>query len=196
MTGSQLVEIEHFQDRQPGKIGEFKGYPTIPTTITGLSDIEKKISGLLDRATNVPIEEISGSINLAAMELNRGMKALRIVLENENLKTIPNEAQATLEAVRAIVEARETNAIPGEAEAALVALRSLLEDERTRELPQEAINVLTAARFQLQGESSEVYQLNRTLKEVESAARALREFLDFLEQNPESLIRGKSDRNQ
>jgi hypothetical protein len=30
-----------------------------------------------------------------------------------------------------------------------------------------------------------------TLREVENAARALRQFLEFLEQNPESLLQGK-----
>jgi len=52
------------------------------------------------------------------------------------------------------------------------------------------------ARYQLQGETPEIHQLGKTLKEVESAARALREFLDTLEKKPESLIRGKSEAGQ
>jgi len=57
-------------------------------------------------------------------------------------------------------------------------------------------NTLAAARSQLEGRSPEVYQLGLTLKEIESAARALREFLDFLETKPEGLLQGKSRQNQ
>ena len=78
----------------------------------------------------------------------------------------------------------------------LEALRKILEDEGIREIPEEIKDTLAAAQFQLQGDSPQVYQLGRTLKEVESAARALREFLDLLEVKPESLIRGKSDNDQ
>ena len=53
---------------------------------------------------------------------------------------------------------------------------------------------LAAAQFQLKGDSSEVHQLGATLREVEAAARSLREFLDVMERNPESLIRGKKSK--
>jgi paraquat-inducible protein B len=55
----------------------------------------------------------------------------------------------------------------------------------------EAQATLAAAKSQLQGESVQVYQLGVMLKEVEGAARALREFLDYLEQHPEALLKGK-----
>ena len=55
----------------------------------------------------------------------------------------------------------------------------------------EAQAALAAAKFQLRGESVQVYQLGETLREVESAARALRTFLDYLERNPEAFLQGK-----
>jgi len=54
-----------------------------------------------------------------------------------------------------------------------------------------AENTLNAARLQLRGDSEQVYQLQSTLKEVEGAAAALREFFDYLERNPEALLQGK-----
>jgi paraquat-inducible protein B len=170
LTGSQVVELEYYDDLPDAEMGEFEGYPTLPSIVTGLSGLEQKVSTLLDKANELPVEEILGSLNLAVKELNRSLKALNVVAENENLNKIPDELQG-----------------------ALVALRAILEDEGIREIPEELKSTLAAAKFQLHGESTEAYQLNRTLKEVESAARALREFLDALEKKPESLIRGKSD---
>jgi len=56
-----------------------------------------------------------------------------------------------------------------------------------------AERTLQIAQLQLRGDSEQVYQLQSTLKEVEYAATALREFFDYLERNPESLIRGKRE---
>ena len=155
------------------RLGEFEGYAEIPTIVTGLSGLEDKISKLLDKVNELPIEVTMGMVNVAVAELNKSLKALNEVLDNQNLRTIPGELQDTLEA-----------------------LRKILEDEGIREIPAEIQNTLAAARFQLQGESPQAYQLGQTLKEVESAARALREFLDLLESKPESLIRGKSDKGK
>jgi len=55
----------------------------------------------------------------------------------------------------------------------------------------EAEAALAAAKFQLRGESVQFYQLGATLKEIEGAARALREFMDYLERNPEAILQGK-----
>lgn len=170
LTGAQVVALDYYDDVPAAEMGDFEGRVTIPTVVTGLSGLEKKISRLLDKANELPIDQTVGSVNLAVAELNQTIKALHGILENDDLRAIPAELQNTLEA-----------------------LRSILEDEGIREIPGELKSTLAAARFQLQGESTEAYQLGRTLKEVESAARALREFLDLLEQKPESLIRGKKN---
>ena len=55
----------------------------------------------------------------------------------------------------------------------------------------EAKEALAAAKVQLSGDSVQAYQLGQALREVEGAARSMREFLDYLEHNPEALLRGK-----
>jgi phospholipid/cholesterol/gamma-HCH transport system substrate-binding protein len=55
----------------------------------------------------------------------------------------------------------------------------------------EAQGALATAKSQLNGESVQIYQLGETLREVEAAARAMREFLDYMERNPESVLKGK-----
>jgi paraquat-inducible protein B len=170
LTGAQVINLEYYEDAEPAAIGEYEGYPTMPTIVTGLGGLEAKITRLLDKANELPLEQTIGSINLALAELNQSLKVVHNLLDNDQLRAIPSELNSTLEALRQILESDNFNEIPGE-------LKS----------------TLAAARFQLQGESAEAYQLGRTLKEVESAARALREFLDLMEQKPESLIRGKKD---
>ena len=45
--------------------------------------------------------------------------------------------------------------------------------------------------MQLSGDSIQAYQLGEALREVESAARSMREFFDYLDRNPEALLKGK-----
>ena len=133
------------------------------------------------------------SINRAVAELNRTLAALRTILEDENTRSIPIEVKSTLAALQAILDDDSARALPADLQRTLGSLRDILEKDSTLAVPDELQQTLAAARFQLQGESTETYQLVTTLKEVEAAARALREFLDLMEAKPESLIRGKSN---
>ena len=173
ITGAQIVELEYFEDAEPAELGEFEGITTLPTVAGGLGQIEHKVVSLLDKANDLPLEQTVNSLNQTLAELNRTLKSVQTLLDDDQLRDIP-------------AETRE----------AIAALRELLENENLQQVPSEIKRTLSAARFQLQGESAEIYQLGQTLKEVESAARALREFLDALEKKPESLIRGKSDTDQ
>jgi paraquat-inducible protein B len=64
---------------------------------------------------------------------------------------------------------------------------------RLNEALQEAEQTLAAARRQLRGDSEQVLQLQATLLEFERATRALREFFDYVERNPESLLKGRQE---
>ena len=50
---------------------------------------------------------------------------------------------------------------------------------------------LTSAVGQIQGNSELIYELTSTLEELQGATRSLRIFLDFIERNPDALLRGK-----
>jgi len=114
----------------------------------------------------VPAPELDEALD----EMNRSMQALRTLLERDSTREIPDELRDSI-----------------------LVLRELLERDSMQKVPDELEKTLAAARAQLQGDSVEIYQLGVTLKEVEAAARSLREFLNYLERNPESLIRGKSE---
>ena len=178
------------------ELGEFEGYTTIPTIASGIGQLEHRISTLLDKVNSLPLEKTVSSINLAVVELNQTLAALRNILEDDSTRSIPVEIKGTLVALRAILDDDSARALPDDLQRTLGSLRDILERDSTLAVPDELQRTLAAARFQLQGESTESYQLVTTLKEVEAAARALREFLDLLEVKPEALIRGKTNTGQ
>jgi paraquat-inducible protein B len=196
LSGAQIVDFEFFDDVPAAELGEFDGYPTIPSVETGIGQLEHRISTLLAKLNRLPLEEMVNSVNLALAELTRSLTSARSILDDADTRAVPGEMQASLKALRALLEADSTRAVPEELQASLMSLRYILEHESTRNLSTELESTLAATRDQLEGRSPEAYQLGLTLKEVESAARALREFLDYLEKNPEGLLQGKSKMNK
>jgi paraquat-inducible protein B len=193
LSGAQVMDIEFYDDMPAAELGEFDGYSTLPTIPSGIGQLQHRVFTLLDKVNSLPLEKTVSSINRATAELNRTLAALRTILEDENTRSIPIEVKSTLAALQAILEDDSARALPADLQRTLGSLRDILEKDSTLAVPDELQQTLAAARFQLQGESTETYQLVTTLKEVEAAARALREFLDLMEVKPESLIRGKKD---
>lgn len=173
LTGVKFIDLEYYEDLPPVKMHEFEGYAVIPAIETSVGSIEHKASLFLDKLNELPLKDTVVNANQVLADLDR-----------------------TLLSLQAILDDRHTRALPAEIDAAIESLRAILDDEELRTLPAELQNTLAAAKVQLEGDSTEVYQLGRTLHEVEAAARALREFLDFLEMNPESLIKGKSQQGE
>ncbi len=196
ITGAQLVQLEYFETAEPAEVGDFEGITTIPTVAGGLGQIGDQVTTLLEKANSLPLEQTVVSLNQSLAELNRAMTAVRKLVENENTQGIPENVQDTIDALRTLLEDDNLRDIPADTQETIAALRAMLESEDMQRIPTELKGTLSAARFQLQGQTPEIHQLGKTLKEVESAARALREFLDTLEKKPESLIRGKSDTGQ
>jgi len=58
---------------------------------------------------------------------------------------------------------------------------------------EETEQTLRAARSQLSGDSDQAYQLGNTMDELERAARSVREYFDYMERNPEAILRGKPE---
>ena len=196
ITGSKMIAFEYHDNEGPAEIGEFQGYKTLPTTVTGLSGLESQISKLLETVNQMPLEQTVAGVNQAVSELNYSLAALRKILENRATQDLPVELKETVEALHALLAEKEMQEIPQEVDAILESLRNLVDSKEMRAIPGDIQDTLAAARYQLNGESGETYQLRNTLKELELTARALREFVDALDREPESLIRGKSANQQ
>ncbi|MGD2172072.1 MAG: MlaD family protein [Gammaproteobacteria bacterium] len=170
LTGGKIVELDYHDNVEAAGLGQFEGFTTIPTVPGGLGRLENQVATLLDKVNRLPLEQTLDSLDETLAETDRSMRALRALLEQDSLRQIPDELRDSL-----------------------LVLRDLLERDSTQQVPEELEKALAAARMQLQGDSPETYQLGVTLKEVEAAARSLREFLNYLQRNPEALIRGKSE---
>jgi paraquat-inducible protein B len=132
------------------------------------------------------LDELSNS-----EDLRRSLAGIRAIMDSDETRGLATSVAAALEDVRiAAADASEMF------RALDTGVGTLVEDvgpviTQLNTTLREAEQALAAARGQLRGESEQVMQLQATLHEIERATRAMREFFDYLERNPESLLKGR-----
>lgn len=201
VTGTLVVKL----DMRPGTRAVYRGYnpphPEIPTIPSNVQALLAKLRGWTekigqdfdfeksaDRISNilVGLEELTNSD-----DLRQFLAGINQIVNDEDAKAMAASVNQTLQEIReTTAQARtliqNTDDHIGTITADLRPVMAELADTM-----EEAEQTLAAAREQLSGKSVQMYQLQATLAEVESAALALRQFFDYLERNPEALLRGK-----
>ena len=201
VTGQLLVRLDLRPDTEIRMTGIESDYPEIPTIRSDIQELLARMQRwLANIRDNVDVdalaEALTSALNgIAALtnspDLHDSLAGLNEFVNREDVQQLGASLKQALEDVSAA--ASEASALfrnaDDDIDTVVADLQPVLEG--LGETLKSAEATLDAARLQLRGDSEQVYQLQSTLREVEGAAAALREFFDYLERNPEALIRGK-----
>jgi len=198
VTGQLLIELDFRPDTEPVlRGGPDTPYPEIPTIPSRSQELMAKLQtfiGDLGEGLDIKaigqqlLETLEGLNELTnSQDLRDALAGLDDIINKKETQELTATLQTTLNELRSAAENAST--LLQNADTKLDSLKPAI--EKIIIVLDEAQATLAYASSQLKGESTEVYQLGTTLREVEGAARALREFLDYLERNPETLLRGK-----
>jgi paraquat-inducible protein B len=201
VTGQLLVRLDLRPDTPIRLTGMKSEYPEIPTIRSDIQELLTRMQRwLANIRDNVDVdalaEGLTNALNgIAALtnspDLHDSLAGLNAFMNDEDVQELGSTLKQALQDVAAA--ASEASALFRNADAGIDVVVADLQPvlEGLGETLKSAEATLDAARLQLRGDSEQVYQLQSTLREVEGAAAALREFFDYLERNPEALIRGK-----
>jgi paraquat-inducible protein B len=175
VTGQLLVRLDLRPDTPIGLTGIESDYPEIPTIRSDIQELLARMQRwLANIRDNVDVdalaEGVTNALNgIAALtnspDLHDSLAGLSELVNDEDVQNLGASLRQALDEVgNAASEATE------------------LFRNADSEIEDVAADL---------GDSEQIYQLQSTLKEVEGAAAALREFFDYLERNPEALIQGK-----
>lgn len=201
VTGQLLVELALRPDTPAtlhGADPEHPEIPTIPSNIQVLLDNLR--DWVADAREHIDLPELSRRVHSILRgvdelsnsdELRSSLAGISEILNSEDGQALVASVTAALDDVRtAAADASELFRGVNSDFGSLVAdVRPVI--ARLDESLQEAEQTLATAREQLRGDSEQVLQLQATLVEIERATRAMREFFDYLERNPEALLRGR-----
>jgi paraquat-inducible protein B len=201
VTGQLLVRLDLRPDTPIRMTGMESDYPEIPTIRSDIQELLTRMQRwLANIRDNVDVdalaEGVTNALNgIAALtsspDLHDSLAGLSELVNDEDVQNLGTSMRQALDDVSAA--AAEATALFRSTDAEIENVAADLQPalKRLSETLLAAERTLDTARLQLRGDSEQVYQLQSTLKEVEGAAAALREFFDYLERNPEALIQGK-----
>lgn len=209
VTGQLVVKLVLRPDTPAILRDESPPYPEIPTVPSELKALMTKLEQwVADFGENVDFKELTERV-IAALEGVEGLvnspdiretfTGLNQIINDEDTQQLSTSLQATLGKMQATLEelqgaASAASELFNEADGQVETLGTNLESTLTalKDVLISSEETLIEVRGQLKGDSVQMYQLESTLDQVESAARAIREFFDYVERNPEALLRGKN----
>ncbi len=96
LTGSLYVALDMYRDEPTAEVGEFAGRPTIPTIASGLGGIEVKLSTLLDKLNDRPVDQILATADSTLRELRDTIAEVRTLVASDGVQSLPSDLEATL----------------------------------------------------------------------------------------------------
>ena len=168
ITGQLLVAIDMHPEAPPAKINWDGRYPELPTVPTAMAEITTSLTQMLRKFEKLPIEQIGGDLR----DTIAGAKRLINSAELESSIRALNE---TLVQAQKFVAALNKGIAPE--------LKIAVSNFNTA--------LIQAEKLTKSLNSNVAPQLDRTLKELQAAARSIKVWAAYLERNPEALIRGK-----
>ncbi len=156
----------------------------IPTISTGLEWLERDVQNLMNKLTNLDVEGLVQAITDAANDIGA-------LASGKETRAALNDIPGTLAEVRSTL--RTIQALAASADTTLETIRPRI-DASSQEIEaaaEELDAMLANLRAVVEPGSPLLTKLETSLYEIGSAAAALGELADYLQQNPSALLRGK-----
>ena len=206
VTGQLLVELDFRPETELVFRGINPPYQEIPSVPSEISQVLASLQGwFAEFSENVDVGELGRSLQSALVgleeltnsgELRDAIAGLDRLVNSDDAQSLAGDLRVTIADARAAVNGIRT-AVSGLEESYAPLADDLSNSLKT--LDDTLIagqNIIEAAAGQVADDSEITVELARTLSEVRDAARSLRIFLDYIERNPESLLRGKQKQKE
>ena len=203
VTGQLLVRLDLRPDTPANLSGFVSDHPEVPTIRSDIQELlssiqawlteireEVDIKALMSRATDVLA---AFATLMDSPDLHEILAGMNTLINDRDTQELAGSLRETLEEIGNAAD--EASKLFAQADDDI---DKLVDDigpvlARLNETLITAEEMLVVFQQQLTGDTEQAYQLQSAVREVEGAARALREFFDFIERNPEALLRGKKE---
>jgi len=176
LTGKLLVDFDFHPDAAPVSIVYGEKYAVLPTLPAQLQIYVARLDALLTTLEKLPLEQIGQDLK------DTMAGADRLINSSEITQTI-DELKQTLAQYRLLADNANTKLTPE--------LESIIKDlDRTIQQVQSTVAGLNDV---VSIDSPLYLELHQTLKEMAKAARSVNVMVDYLEQHPEAILKGKGN---
>lgn len=177
ITGDLSVSLDFFDDQPKAELQMQGDLPVIPAVPSQLDQITNSVSGVLNQVSQIPLAEIGRNLRDTLAAAKNVTQGLDKTANGAESRRILASLQTTLDNLQ-----KMSNSLQGD-------LPKLL--STVQQAANAAQQTLSSANRSFGTDSRLQYRLNDTLEQVAQAARTVRDFVDYLDRNPEALIRGR-----
>lgn len=202
ITGQLYIAVDFYPDKPIRLVGLDKRYPEIPTILSPsevlmatleqvpISELAKRLVKMtegIEKTVNSPeIAESLKNLNLALRDISGLIRKI-----DDEITPMAASIRDTSDAARgAFVQAEKTLALK-EGEPAKISEKVQVTLGRVGTTLEELRSTLASYNKIADKNANIGYDLSRSLREIEAAARSIRSLADYLERHPEALVKGK-----
>jgi phospholipid/cholesterol/gamma-HCH transport system substrate-binding protein len=192
LTGQLFIQLDFYPGTRVDLVGDDR-YPEIPTIPTPIEKITKKLEDFpVEQVMNNIISTTEGLNKLVnSPELHQSIQSLNETMENINRLVKSPGLQKSIISLHTALE--DLGSLARNVNKQVEPLGSELHDtlNETRLVMSQARATLESAQ-QLVSDQKMLYAIDNALAEITAAARSVRDLTDYLERQPQSLLRGKT----
>ncbi|MGJ4858306.1 MlaD family protein [Labrys sp. La1] len=178
LTGQSVVSFDIDPKAGPAELGTGAIYPVIPTSPNQFDSALRSVNDILDRISKLPLDKL-------VVQANDTMKSFQDLAAGPEIKESLRSLAGALTSARELIDKAKTDLAP-----AMQRLQPVLD---TAQQSMKRINSTLGSFDQGYGSSSSFKRdLTRLMSQVDDAVRSIRVLTDYMQQHPESLIRGKT----
>ncbi len=103
LTGQLYVDLDFQKDAAPAAVSEFQGYYVLPTTASGLGQLEEKLSAILDKVKALPLEATVANANDLLTQFKGVAQHLDTILAAKDMQGLPTALRADLDELQKVL---------------------------------------------------------------------------------------------
>ena len=96
LTGQLYVDLDFNKDAPPATVTELRGYHVLPTTASGLGQLEEKLSAILDKVKALPLEATVANANDLLAQFKGVAQHLDEILQSKDTQALPTDLRGDL----------------------------------------------------------------------------------------------------
>jgi len=190
LTGQLYVAFDFHPDAPKAKVNWAAEKPELPAVRSTIPELQDKLTNIIAKLDQLPLDKIGVQLTEALGTLNVTLRDASALLTRVNTDVTP-ELKPAVEDLRRMI-ATADSLLKSNVALTLTQVNTTLEELRKPIATADTLLKNTDAT--LLGQNAPMQQeLRDTLQELNKAVRSLRILADYLEQHPESLLRGKTE---
>ncbi len=178
LTGSMMVSLEFYPDEPRQGLGKGGFYPIIPTKPTQLAEVTRSVTEILNTISRLPLEGLVDDVR-------KTVQSYGALASSPEVLSSLKEMESTLAAAKQFMNTAKRDIGP-----ALNALKVFMANGSV------TLDRLSSVLTTLEPDSPLQRDLRQSMVELRDALRSIRVLADFLEAQPDALLRGRVDFNR